>query len=104
MTGATQTRGEPPPTVLVDERAISAHVERIAGRITRDHPDGVVLVGVLKGALIFLADAKCCGESAEGVAARPGWDTIAAVANGGVITIDDDKETGVASGRLLRDR
>ncbi|MFL6241820.1 MAG: hypoxanthine phosphoribosyltransferase [Acidimicrobiia bacterium] len=56
MTGATQTRGEPPPTVLVDERAISAHVERIAGRITRDHPDGVVLVGVLKGALIFLAD------------------------------------------------
>ncbi|HEV8207960.1 MAG TPA: hypoxanthine phosphoribosyltransferase [Acidimicrobiia bacterium] len=56
MTGATQTREEPPPTVLVDERAISAHVERIAGRITRDHPDGVVLVGVLKGALIFLAD------------------------------------------------
>jgi hypoxanthine phosphoribosyltransferase len=56
VTGATQTREEPPPTVLVDERAISAHVERIAGRITRDHPDGVVLVGVLKGALIFLAD------------------------------------------------
>ena len=41
-------------------------------------------------ALIFLADAKCCGESAEGVAARPGWDTIAAVTQGGVITIDDD--------------
>jgi hypoxanthine phosphoribosyltransferase len=56
VTGATQTREEPLPTVLVDERAISAHVERIAGRITRDHPDGVVLVGVLKGALIFLAD------------------------------------------------
>jgi len=56
VTGATQTRGEPPPTVLVDERAIGAHVERIAGRITRDHPNGVVLVGVLKGALIFLAD------------------------------------------------
>jgi hypoxanthine phosphoribosyltransferase len=56
VTGATQTRGELPPTVLVDERAIGAHVERIAGRITRDHPEGVVLVGVLKGALIFLAD------------------------------------------------
>jgi hypoxanthine phosphoribosyltransferase len=56
VNGATQAREEPPPTVLVDERAISAHVERIAGRITRDHPDGVVLVGVLKGALIFLAD------------------------------------------------
>jgi hypoxanthine phosphoribosyltransferase len=56
VTGATQTRGEPSPTVLVDERAIKAHVERIAGRITSDHPEGVVLVGVLKGALIFLAD------------------------------------------------
>jgi hypoxanthine phosphoribosyltransferase len=56
VTGATQTRGEPPPAVLLDEHAIGAHVARVAGRITRDHPDGVVLVGVLKGALIFLAD------------------------------------------------
>jgi hypoxanthine phosphoribosyltransferase len=56
VTRATQTRGEPPPAVLLDERAIGAHVARIAGRITHDHPDGVVLVGVLKGALIFLAD------------------------------------------------
>ena len=56
MTGTTQTRGEPPPAVLLDARAIGAHVARIAARITHDHPDGVVLVGVLKGALIFLAD------------------------------------------------
>jgi hypoxanthine phosphoribosyltransferase len=49
-------RGEPPPTVLVDQQAIAAHVERIAGQIVDDHPGGVVLVGVLKGALIFLAD------------------------------------------------
>ena len=40
--------------------------------------------------LIFLADAKCCGQSAETVAARPGWDAITAVANGGVVEIDDD--------------
>ena len=40
--------------------------------------------------LIFLADAKYSGESAETVAARPGWDTIAAVQHGGVIVIDDD--------------
>jgi hypoxanthine phosphoribosyltransferase len=53
---AATSRGEPPPPVLVDEQAIAAHVERIAGRIASDHPDGVVLVGVLKGALIFLAD------------------------------------------------
>jgi iron complex transport system substrate-binding protein len=41
-------------------------------------------------ALIFLADTKCCGESPETVAARPGWDAIDAVKNGGVIAIDDD--------------
>ncbi|HWL42853.1 MAG TPA: ABC transporter substrate-binding protein [Ilumatobacter sp.] len=40
--------------------------------------------------LIFLACTKYCGETAETVAARPGWDTIAAVANGGVIGMDDD--------------
>jgi len=40
--------------------------------------------------LIFLADTKCCGETPETVAARPGWDAIAAVQNGGVIAMDDD--------------
>jgi hypoxanthine phosphoribosyltransferase len=56
VTGAAQTRAEPPPAVLVDQRTIGAHVARIAVQLARDHPDGVVLVGVLKGALIFLAD------------------------------------------------
>jgi iron complex transport system substrate-binding protein len=40
--------------------------------------------------LIFLADTKCCGQSARTVAERPGWDRIAAVENGGVIPLDDD--------------
>lgn len=40
--------------------------------------------------LIFLADTKCCGETAASVAARPGWDAIAAVQNGNVIEMDDD--------------
>ena len=40
--------------------------------------------------LIFLADTKCCGETIETVAARPGWDAIAAVTNNGVIELDDD--------------
>jgi iron complex transport system substrate-binding protein len=40
--------------------------------------------------LIFLADTKCCGESAESVAARPGWETITAVVDGNIIAIDDD--------------
>ena len=44
------------PQTLLDEGAIAATVERLAAEISADHPDGVVLVGVLKGALIFLAD------------------------------------------------
>ena len=40
--------------------------------------------------LIFLADTKCCGQSAATVAKRPGWDQISAVQNGGVIELDDD--------------
>ncbi len=40
--------------------------------------------------LIFLADTKCCGESADTVAARPGWDQLTAVTSGGVVALDDD--------------
>jgi iron complex transport system substrate-binding protein len=40
--------------------------------------------------LIFLADTKCCGQSARTVAKRPGWDRIAAVREGGVVPLDDD--------------
>jgi iron complex transport system substrate-binding protein len=40
--------------------------------------------------LIYLADTKCCGQSADTVAERPGWDTLDAVANSAVIELDDD--------------
>jgi len=40
--------------------------------------------------LIFLADVQCCGQSAATVAARPGWDTLKAVKNGNVVTLNDD--------------
>jgi iron complex transport system substrate-binding protein len=40
--------------------------------------------------LIFLADTKCCGQSAETVAARPGWSALQAVELGNVIPLDDD--------------
>jgi hypoxanthine phosphoribosyltransferase len=44
------------PSRILDRRAIRDTVSRLATEIARDHPDGVVLVCVLKGALIFLAD------------------------------------------------
>jgi iron complex transport system substrate-binding protein len=40
--------------------------------------------------LIFLADVKCCGESAETIAARPGWADMTAVSTGAVVELDDD--------------
>jgi iron complex transport system substrate-binding protein len=40
--------------------------------------------------LIFLADTKCCGQTAATVAARPGWDTLTAVTGGAVVELDDD--------------
>jgi iron complex transport system substrate-binding protein len=40
--------------------------------------------------LIFLADTRCCGQSARTVAARDGWDQVTAVKTGGVVELDDD--------------
>jgi iron complex transport system substrate-binding protein len=40
--------------------------------------------------LIVLSDTKCCEQTAETVAARPGWDQIAAVVNGNIVEADDD--------------
>jgi iron complex transport system substrate-binding protein len=40
--------------------------------------------------IIFLADTKCCKQSATTVAARAGWNQITAVKNGNVVNLDDD--------------
>jgi iron complex transport system substrate-binding protein len=40
--------------------------------------------------LIVLADTKCCEQTAETVAKRPGWDQVEAVANGDIVEVDDD--------------
>lgn len=57
--------------VLLDRTAVAARVEALAGDIAQDHPDGVVLVGVLKGALLFTADlARALGRL------RPVCDTV----------------------------
>ena len=41
---------------LLSRSDLESRVARLAREIEADHPDGVLLVGVLKGALIFLAD------------------------------------------------
>jgi iron complex transport system substrate-binding protein len=40
--------------------------------------------------LIFLADTKCCGQSASTVRKRPGWNMISAVRHGSIVELDDD--------------
>jgi iron complex transport system substrate-binding protein len=40
--------------------------------------------------LIFLSDTKCCGQTPETVASRPGWRTLEAVTEGDVVPVDDD--------------
>ena len=40
--------------------------------------------------VIFLAYTLCCGQNAQTVAARPGWDQLTAVQTGRVVELDDD--------------
>ena len=46
----------PPPAVLLDATTLREGVARLAGELSDAYPDGVLLVGVLKGCLPFLAD------------------------------------------------
>jgi iron complex transport system substrate-binding protein len=40
--------------------------------------------------MIFLADSKCCRQSAASVRARKGWSGLTAVKSGQIVTLDDD--------------
>ena len=40
--------------------------------------------------IVVLADTRCCGQSQSTVAARPGWNTIAAVVHNRVVGVNDD--------------
>ncbi|GAA3145919.1 ABC transporter substrate-binding protein [Planomonospora alba] len=40
--------------------------------------------------LIFLADTKCCGQSRDTLAERPGWSKLSAVTGDRVVPLDDD--------------
>ena len=40
--------------------------------------------------MIFLADTLCCGQNAQTVAERPGWDQLTAVQTGRIVELNDD--------------
>jgi iron complex transport system substrate-binding protein len=39
--------------------------------------------------VVVLADVRCCGQSAQTVASRPGWSHVSAVRTGTIVRIDD---------------
>src|SRR5688572_22634883 len=52
---------------LIPAADVQQRVRGLADEIRRDHPDGVHLIGVLKGSFIFLADlARAIAEPADG--------------------------------------
>jgi len=69
-------------------------LQNIADRATGAAPDYPQLssefVVSANPDLIVLADTKCCHQSLQTVAARPGWGAVAAVRNGEVVGVDDD--------------
>ena len=67
---------------LITAGDLQARVRALAGEIRRDHPDGVHLIGVLKGSFIFLADlARCLAEDTDGKSVT--MDFMAASSYGG---------------------
>jgi len=44
------------PITLIAESQIKDKIQELAGIISADYPDGLIAVGVLKGAFIFMAD------------------------------------------------
>ena len=44
------------PEILLDRSGIDAIVERLAAELSERHDDGVVMIGVLRGSVSFLAD------------------------------------------------
>jgi iron complex transport system substrate-binding protein len=62
-----------------DSKASGGYPQLSAEKVLAADPD-----------LVFLADDQCCGQTATTVAARPGWHTLAAVRDGGVVALNDD--------------
>ena len=104
-----------PPRTLLDAAEIDTRVRELGARIAADHPDGVVLVGVLKGALIFFADlARAIPEievevdfiaisryAPDSGRVRILHDVSAELRGRDVVLVEDLVDTGLTVGYLL---
>jgi hypoxanthine phosphoribosyltransferase len=113
---ATPGSDEPHWASLLDRVQLATRVERLASEIEADHPDGVLLVAVLKGALIFAADlaraitrvpvevdfiaiSRYAPDSGR---VRITKDLEADVAGRDVVVVEDIVDTGLTLSYLLR--
>lgn len=106
----------PAPETLLDEAELAATVARLADEIAADHADGVVLVGVLKGASIFLADLARAVRAVDVEVAfiavsryapdsgrvRILYDVDLDLTDRDVVLVEDLVDTGLTLGYLLK--
>jgi hypoxanthine phosphoribosyltransferase len=106
--------------VLLDEETIASRVREMATQISADYaePDDLVLVGVLKGAFIFMADiarhltvphhvdfialSSYNKSTVSNGAVRLIMDTRASVTGRNVLVVEDIMDTGHTLDYLLR--
>lgn len=106
--------------VLLDEQTIAKRVQELAAQVSRDYakPDDLVLIGVLKGAFIFLSDLarnltvphhvdfialSSYEDGAEATGAvRLIMDTRGSVTGRNVLVVEDILDTGHTLEYLLR--
>jgi len=111
---------DPRPKVLISEDAIAKRVAELAAQISHDyeHVDDLVLVGVLKGAFIFLADLarrltiprtiEFVALSSYGAGARGSsevrlvMDVRSTIAGRHVLVVEDIVDTGRTLDYLMR--
>jgi hypoxanthine phosphoribosyltransferase len=107
------------PTPLLSEEQIQARVAELAARISADyaHVDDLMLVGVLKGAFIFMADLSrrltipnsvdfmalsTYGDGTTTGAVRMVLDLRRSIENRHVLVVEDIIDTGSTLSYLLR--
>ena len=109
----------PPPPVLISERQIQRKVSRLAAKISHDYADAddLLMIGVLKGAFIFLADLSRAltiprrvdfmalstyGDGTTTGAVRLIMDLRTDIRGRHVLVVEDIVDTGLTLGYLLR--
>lgn len=103
------------PRLLADAASLEERAHIVAAAIEADHPDGLVLVGVLKSSLIFLADLvrhltvptrieMVSVAPYDGVAGRARLlkDVDRSVAGEGVVLVAGTVDTGLTADFLVR--